>query len=108
MPGLVPGIPFRDARPCQAKRDGRDKPGHDKSSALLEVQNVPTGQNRPTIRIFRSLSGVKSFAVTSVAVGEIGFVLGAQKLTSRSGFWRSTTKRKSLIGPAQFAPVLSR
>ena len=65
-------------------------------------------QNRPTIRIFRSLSGVKSFALTSVAVGEIGFMFGAQKLTSRSGFWRSTTSLKSLIGPAQFAPVLSR
>src|SRR5262245_29984786 len=32
MPGLVPGIPLRDARPCQTKRDGRDKPGHDKKA----------------------------------------------------------------------------
>jgi hypothetical protein len=29
MPGLVPGIPLADAR-CRPKRDGRDKPGHDK------------------------------------------------------------------------------
>ena len=31
MPGLVPGIPIRWARPCLSKRDGRDKPGHDES-----------------------------------------------------------------------------
>jgi hypothetical protein len=29
MPGLVPGIPMELALQCQAKRDGRDKPGHD-------------------------------------------------------------------------------
>jgi hypothetical protein len=27
--GLVPAISLRSARPCTAKRDGRDKPGHD-------------------------------------------------------------------------------
>ena len=29
MPDLVPGIPLRRAQ-CVPKRDGRDKPGHDK------------------------------------------------------------------------------
>jgi hypothetical protein len=28
--GLGPVIPLRRARPCVSKRDGRDKPGHDK------------------------------------------------------------------------------
>jgi len=28
--GLVPVIPLTSARPCPLKRDGRDKPGHDK------------------------------------------------------------------------------
>src|SRR5262245_50107134 len=30
---LVPGIPLRDARPCQTKRDCRVEPGHDKACA---------------------------------------------------------------------------
>src|SRR5215510_8700311 len=34
MPGLVPGIPLRMARPCRTKRDGRDKPGHDKMERI--------------------------------------------------------------------------
>jgi hypothetical protein len=28
MAGLVPAISLKAARPCTAKRDGRDKPGH--------------------------------------------------------------------------------
>ena len=35
MPGLVPGIPLIEARPCQAKRDGRDEPGHGKFGASI-------------------------------------------------------------------------
>src|SRR5262245_47973408 len=33
MPGLVPGIPLTEAGLCEVKRDGRDKPGHDKAEA---------------------------------------------------------------------------
>jgi tripartite-type tricarboxylate transporter receptor subunit TctC len=37
--GLVPAIPLRDARPCQPKRDGRNKSGHDKSRAGVRVRS---------------------------------------------------------------------
>ena len=43
-------------------------------------------QKRPITRILRSLSGVKSLALTSKAVAEIGLTLGAQKATRRFGF----------------------
>jgi len=36
VPGRVPGTPIWDARPCIPKRDGRDKPGHDKREAVLD------------------------------------------------------------------------
>src|SRR5262249_9679407 len=65
------------------------------------------GQNRPTIRILRSRLGTKSLARTSNALLVIGLMSSAQKLTRRSGFCLSTTMRKSLIGPAQLAPVFS-
>jgi hypothetical protein len=31
--GLVPAIPIMDVRRCLPKRDGRDKPGHDRGEA---------------------------------------------------------------------------
>ena len=48
------------------------------------------------MRIFRSLSGVKSFAVNSIKVGEIVLMGSAQKLIRRSGFCLSTVNLKSL------------
>ena len=38
MPGLVPGIPLREARSCGPDRDGRDKLGHDQSSAIKNAR----------------------------------------------------------------------
>jgi hypothetical protein len=46
MPGLVPGISLREAL-CPSKRDGRDKPGHDKEMDFVierfdSVPNIAT------------------------------------------------------------------
>src|SRR5215207_7610080 len=40
MPGLVPGISLRLARPTQSKRDGRDKPGHDEHKDSLMAEEL--------------------------------------------------------------------
>jgi GNAT superfamily N-acetyltransferase len=43
MPGLVPGIPLRWARPCSPDRDGRDKLGHDReggTTVTLSIRRV--------------------------------------------------------------------
>jgi hypothetical protein len=60
--------------------------------------------SRPISKIFSVPLGVKLAARISKAVGEIRFRLSRQKLTTRSGFPLSTTRRKSLIG-ADGAPA---
>ena len=47
MAGLVPAISLRWARPCQMNRDGRDKPGHDKSMARKLTGTVVIATHNP-------------------------------------------------------------
>jgi len=54
MPGLDPGIPLKMPRRCQHKRDGRDKPGHDKTNTrhhrLVSKRKVCLGSSAATTR----------------------------------------------------------
>ena len=43
MPGLVPGISLRRARPCPNNRDRRDEPGGDKSLQRRNDADVAHG-----------------------------------------------------------------
>ena len=68
MPGLVPGIPLGMAWPCHTKRDGRDKPGHDK----MRVSNLPgQGMFERALNAFWILLGAAS-AAYSWTLGLIG------------------------------------
>src|SRR5947207_2877946 len=46
MPGLVPGIPIERVRRCVPKRDGRDKPGHDRQVGALVSSSSELAQRR--------------------------------------------------------------
>jgi hypothetical protein len=56
MPGLVPGISLRKARPCQSNRDGRDKPGHDQRCYRARMR-ASTGSRYEMNRSGSSLMG---------------------------------------------------
>src|ERR1700688_4833471 len=61
MAGLVPAISIRKALPCQRKRDGRDKPRHDKFGA-------PASETRNSLPLFRrALQGSRALARQDLA-----------------------------------------
>jgi hypothetical protein len=103
MAGLVPAISFREARPCVAYRDRRDKPGDDDGESLTDDPSPPKPADSPwriVRRFYLRASLGKIMLATPIAlcpgnrmklfVVLAGLAVGACALQARSSSERLT------------------